>query len=532
MTHDEAIPQMTDEELLAALDHDEGYRVIRELGHGETGATELVRRCGGAGTGADGAGDEGEGTGKPPAGGRLLVRKRIPAALANRRAWEAARACDEPLLARVRDIYELPDQLVVVYDYVPGETLSKLVGDAQGLDPASACAVALDVCRAVGALHRAGVVHRDVTPSNVIVSVDGAHLIDLGIARLADPRTGADGDAPASRDTTTLGTTGFAAPEQYGFARTDARADVYSIGRLVAWMLAGGFGEDGTADAALAGLDRAAPALAAVVRKACSFDRDARYGSADELARALRQAIPDAAAGRGATGRGATGRDRAVGEPVGAAERERSGATPAGASPQSAASVEGTPSEDAPAGGASGRGESTEGMSVEGAPGRDAPAGGSVAEGSPADATSEQGAPRRARRGRGTGAPRSLGVVSPSDLVGSLRSAGVTRILLALASTLTLGLAWSIHMLGVAADDLAKADGLADQVFMVAICVSFGVAWVYATFLEVPGAILHAGPYRGEAHPVRRALRRCAAVFLLALAVVVVLRTVQLNMGG
>ncbi|MEE8716827.1 MAG: protein kinase [Coriobacteriales bacterium] len=525
MTHDEATPQMTDEELLAALDHDEGYRVIRELGHGETGTTELVRRCGGAG--ANGAGGSGARPGELPAGGRLLVRKRIPAALANRRAWEAARTCDEPLLARVRDIYELPDQLVVVYDYVPGEPLSKLVGDAQGLDPASACAVALDVCRAVGALHRAGVVHRDVTPSNVIVSVDGAHLIDLGIARLADPRTGADGDARASRDTTTLGTTGFAAPEQYGFARTDARADVYSIGRLVAWMLAGGFGEDGTADAALAGLDQAAPALAAVVRKACSFDRDARYGSADELARALRQAIPDAAAGRDATGR-----DRAVGEPVGAAERQRSGATPAGASPQSVAFVEGASSEDAPAGGASGRGESTEGMPAEGAPGRDAPAGGSIAEGSPAEAEPEQAAPRRARRRRGTGAPRSLGVVSPSDLVGSLRSAGVTRILLALAFTLTLGLAWSIHMLGVAADDLAKADGLADRVFMATICVSFGVAWVYATFLEVPGAILHAGPYCGEAHPVRRALRRCAAAFLLALAVVVVLRTVQLNMGG
>jgi serine/threonine protein kinase len=270
------VSRMDDERPLGLIEHDDGYEVIRTLARGESGITELVQRR----IIAPGRQD----IVRP---GRLLVRKRIPAALSNREAWEKARACAEPLLARIVDIYELPEWLVVVYEYIPGESLARMVEDAGGISPALACDVALDVCRCASALHARGIVHRDITPGNIIVSADGSHLVDLGIARVTGAETDYGG-AYRQHDTTTLGTFGFAAPEQFGFAQTDERSDIYSIGRLIAYMVSGSMPKDGSIEAALTVLDAEAPVLARVVRKACSFDRSARYTSADELGNALR----------------------------------------------------------------------------------------------------------------------------------------------------------------------------------------------------------------------------------------------------
>ena len=176
--------------------------------------------------------------------------------------------------------YELPDTFVVVCDYVPGPTLEQLVGSSGPLDPHRACEVALDVCEAAGELHAHGIVHRDISPGNVIVAADGAHLIDLGIARLV-----VEG---ASHDTTALGTWGFASPEQYGFAQTDARSDVYSIGRLLGYMVTGLTPGSDDYEAALADGERIPANVRAAVSHACAFEPSARYQTAGELSGALR----------------------------------------------------------------------------------------------------------------------------------------------------------------------------------------------------------------------------------------------------
>lgn len=257
---------MREDEVLRALERDESYTVARVLASGPAGTTELVLPAG------------------APSGAKPLVRKRLPAGLENRAAWEAARKARHRLLPRVADIYELPDELVVVYEYVEGTSLSEAVASSGPLPAEQAAKVAVDVCAAAQALHACGVVHRDISPGNVVLAYDGAHLTDLGIARLCQPKG-------SGRDTTLLGTQGFAAPEQFGFAETDARADVYSIGRLLAYML-GGPGPDGSGPSpdALQGMPGIPAALADTVRKACSFDRGDRYQSADELARAIASA--------------------------------------------------------------------------------------------------------------------------------------------------------------------------------------------------------------------------------------------------
>ena len=92
--------------------------------------------------------------------------------------------------------------------------------------------VILQVCEALLCIHEEGIVHRDIKPENIIITNDGVvKLIDYDIARIDD--------SAKSSDTTILGTTGYAAPEQYGIAKTDARSDIYSIGILINVMLTG-----------------------------------------------------------------------------------------------------------------------------------------------------------------------------------------------------------------------------------------------------------------------------------------------------
>lgn len=249
--------------VLEALAHDEAYSVVKILAEKASGSTELV---------------------SSPGGRTLYVRKRIPVEIANREAWAKLARIDDRYLPRVIEMYELPDRFVVVCEYVEGYSLAESVDCTGGFDAAKAVDILEGVCRAAGVLHGHGIVHRDISPSNVIVAADGAHLIDLGIARVGDSR--------ARHDTTKLGTWGFAAPEQYGFAQTDARSDVYSIGCLAAYLLTGiRPGEEGF-EQADAGLPTG---MRACIDKARSFEPSARYQSAAEFLAAFRAACVEQA---------------------------------------------------------------------------------------------------------------------------------------------------------------------------------------------------------------------------------------------
>lgn len=248
---------MNDEQVMHAMSIDDMYRVERVLARGAGGVTELVT--------IDGAGP--------------FVRKKIPNKLANQGVWSLIESCGCARLPKVEATYSLPDQFVVVYDFVPGQTLEELVTAKKRLDPEEAASLAADICEAAAALHSRGVVHRDLSPRNVIVAADGAHLIDLGIARMR-----VEG---ASRDTTSLGTRGFASPEQYGFAQTDARSDVYAIGKLLGYMLTGLQPDGDEYERALGDADATNSRLAEVVTRACAFEPSSRYQSAAEMARAL-----------------------------------------------------------------------------------------------------------------------------------------------------------------------------------------------------------------------------------------------------
>lgn len=252
-----------------AMDLDDAYRVDRVLARGAGGVTEIVA-----------LGESGP-----------FVRKRIPSRLARRGVWGTLAECDCARLPRVIATYEMPDEFVVVCDFVPGENLEQLLSARGRLAEKDAARLVAQLCEAAAALHAHGIIHRDISPTNVIVAADGAHLIDLGIARFR-----AEG---ATHDTTQLGTPGFAAPEQHGFAQTDARTDVYSLGRVLGYLLTGVRPEMPDAaeyEQALADEKIVSPRMRAVVERASAFEPSARYQSAAELARALGAEAADAAA--------------------------------------------------------------------------------------------------------------------------------------------------------------------------------------------------------------------------------------------
>ncbi len=260
---------MDDKQVMHAMSVDDAYQVVRTLSGGPTGTTELVT--------IDGSGP--------------FVRKKIPTDMANRAVWAILADCDCPYLPRVWATYELPDQFVVVCDFVAGTTLKDHVSSLERLAPRETAGLAENVCAAAESLHAHGVVHRDISPANVIVSSDGAHLIDLGIARTRF--------AHEDREGTHLGTWGFAAPEQYGFAQTDARSDVYSIGRLLGYMLTGASPDDDEYERLLQDRDVVPEPLAAVIARACDFEPSSRFQTADELARAICAAMVDEGERRG-----------------------------------------------------------------------------------------------------------------------------------------------------------------------------------------------------------------------------------------
>ena len=135
-----------------------------------------------------------------------------------------------PNLPQIMEAAEQDGMVAVLEEYIRGDSLSLLL-EGGCLNAAQAKDIALQLCNALWVLHSMGAVHRDIKPENVIIRGSEAVLIDFDASRIFKNET--------AQDTQILGTTGYAAPEQYGIAQTDERADIYSLGVLLNLMLTG-----------------------------------------------------------------------------------------------------------------------------------------------------------------------------------------------------------------------------------------------------------------------------------------------------
>lgn len=208
---------------------------------------------------------------------KLYVLKTVdPAA---RAYYERIAAIEDPHLSKVLFLREQTDGLCVMREYLSGETLAEKLGREGTLPPCVAVTIITQICRGLEALHKNGLVHRDVTPNNIILTSDGnAKIIDYGIARAFDTKK--------STDTAILGTPGYAAPEQFGFSQSNARTDIYAAGVLLNVMLTGKMPSE-----CLAG-----GALGRIVSKCIEIDARQRYADMGELRLALESKLPSGGA--------------------------------------------------------------------------------------------------------------------------------------------------------------------------------------------------------------------------------------------
>lgn len=191
-----------------------------------------------------------------------------------------------------------------VMEYLDGPTLEELVRQAAPLPPARVVYLLRQVCGALIEAHAAGLVHRDLKPGNVIVATlggqrDVAKLLDFGLVQ----DLSADADDRLTRIGTVLGTPAYMSPEQAaGESVVDARSDVYSLGAVAFFALAGRPPFKGKALGQLLAAHRSetpppltdlrpeVPAdLAAVVARCLTKDPNDRFQSAADLDRALGQ---------------------------------------------------------------------------------------------------------------------------------------------------------------------------------------------------------------------------------------------------
>jgi len=162
----------------------------------------------------------------PHLSGDRITRARL------RREVQAAGRIRHPNALVAYELHELDGQLALSMPLHTGSTLGDAVAARGPLDGARLQAIAEQLAGALQASHRVGVIHRDVTPNNVLVDKQGtACLSDFGLARLDGQRT--------ATATTAMGTWGYAPPELFEGKRVDPRADLYSLGAVLYFAATG-----------------------------------------------------------------------------------------------------------------------------------------------------------------------------------------------------------------------------------------------------------------------------------------------------
>ncbi|HEY7668644.1 MAG TPA: serine/threonine-protein kinase [Actinomycetota bacterium] len=201
-----------------------------------------------------------------------------------RREARTTARLSHPGIVGVYDVGEEGGRVFIVMEFVAGSTFTELVRLAP-LPPASVARIGAAIADALAHAHERGVVHRDVSPGNLMLTSAGdAKLLDLGIARAAQGSAG----GPAS--TSVRGTPAYVAPEQARGGPTDQRADLYALGVVLTELLTG----DPPAASGGWGIERprvvaaAGERFAAVLDRCRAFDPGERYARAQGLSTDLR----------------------------------------------------------------------------------------------------------------------------------------------------------------------------------------------------------------------------------------------------
>lgn len=262
------------------------YKILRQLGAGSMGAVYLAEH--------------------------VLMRHRVAIKVMAQRLQKSQRhverfqreaqataSVSHPRIVRAFDVEMSGNTPYLVMEYVEGEDLQKIIQDGGVLPVHEAAEIIRQSAEGLEAAHRAGLVHRDIKPSNILLDKQGqVHVLDLGLARLE-----ADEEASMTlmHNSKALGTVDYLAPEQARDSHAvDARADIYSLGCTLYFLLAGTplFNEGTIPQRILAHQTQPPPDvrksrpevpddLIKILEKMLAKQRARRFASAGEVAAAL-----------------------------------------------------------------------------------------------------------------------------------------------------------------------------------------------------------------------------------------------------
>jgi hypothetical protein len=210
------------------------------------------------------------------------------------REAQAAANLDHPNIVSVYDIGQDGSRHYIVMEYVEGRDLKELILESAPFPIERALSIAIRVCAAVGAAHKAGLIHCDVKPQNILVAPDGrVKVTDFGIARALT-------SAPVVEGGDVWGTPDYLSPEQAAGEHLGPPSDVYSIGVVMYEMLTGRLPFEAESGIAMALKHlrqeprpvnelnpRVPPGLACIVHKVLAKEPSARYRTASQLAQIL-----------------------------------------------------------------------------------------------------------------------------------------------------------------------------------------------------------------------------------------------------
>ena len=210
---------------------------------------------------------------------------------------------NHPHIAKLLDAFLWNGSFYFVFEYVAGRSLQSIVATSGALPERQALEYARELCDILGYLHglEPAVVYRDMKPSNVLLDDAGAlNVVDLGIARefkAADDQR---------KDTVAFGTQGYAPPEQYGCAQTDARSDIYALGCTLWHLLAGC---PPPMEFPLPSVRTVNPQVSeacdALIQRCTQLDRAARYQTCAHLAHDVQRILDSQVCGDDPAGEGA-----------------------------------------------------------------------------------------------------------------------------------------------------------------------------------------------------------------------------------